>query len=139
MELSDSRRLAKNWQAPGQSLPIAPVGRAFDQDGLNKIAGGSLERDALDRWRESCLDRDDGRVCAERSLKGFCPLNDPGQRERTFDHIRNFMTGVIVEPQVFEAGARGVEGCSRRQSEGRFAAFAGTPKTTARTKSRIAG
>ena len=114
-KLARAVRLAENRLALRERLPAFAVGwKPSTLHGLDEIVRRSFERDAVERLRQSGFQRDD-RV-ARLSAKPEMTLrpNDFARRRGALDQIWHFVAGVVVEPQVFQRRARGIERFGRQ-------------------------
>ena len=111
VQLARAVGLSENRPRLGDRLPAFAVGGGFNPHRFDEAVRRTLQRDAVQWLGESGFERDDRRAGIERDLKRFRALNRPGGRRGVLNQIRQFVAVRIVEPQIFERGAGGIESC----------------------------
>ncbi len=68
-----------------------------------------FQRHAIERLRQARLKGEHGGEGVYRGLKGFHFLDNFALRPWALDQVGHFLPGIVVEAQVFEGRARGIE------------------------------
>src|SRR5260370_3113404 len=106
--------LTKNRLALRECSPVVAVFGTFHAHGFDKIRRWSPQRYAVERLRQTRLERDDCRTCVERDLKCLHRLRRVRDLRGTFNHVRHFGSRWVAEPQDFECWTRTVARFSRQ-------------------------